>query len=99
MQVCLYSLLPVLPLIVPQKVTVDEVRRMLKSYILPIFDPKTSVAVVVSSPAKAGEISSDFDKAGFKVEERTIEQDEDTDEDMDGDGESDSGSDSQKAMA
>jgi len=56
-----------------QNVTVEEVKETLKKYVLPIFDPATSIAVVVSSPAKADEISENFSKVGYEVERRTLD--------------------------
>jgi len=56
-----------------QLVTVDEVRDALKRYVLPVFDPTTSIAVVVSSPAKAGEIAHHLEGVGYEVERRTLD--------------------------
>ncbi|KAG8906618.1 hypothetical protein FRB99_006488 [Tulasnella sp. 403] len=78
-------------------VTVSDVKEMLKTYILPLFDPATSAAIVVSSPAKASDIASKLEGAGFVVENRLLEasQDEDAESDEEGSGMS-SGDEGQK---
>ena len=45
----------------------------IQKYILPLFNPKTSVGVVVSSPAKSEEIASGLEGLGFEVEKRTLD--------------------------
>lgn len=61
---------------------------MLGQYILPCFQAESSVAVVVSSPAKAGDIAEQFTKAGFDVETRVLDvgADEAESSDSEGDG-------------
>jgi len=54
-------------------VTVDDVKATLKKYILPIFEPSTSFAVVASSPAKAEETKEQLRKAGFDVESKVMD--------------------------
>jgi Zn-dependent M16 (insulinase) family peptidase len=56
-----------------QAVTIDEVKRMLKQYVAPLFDPFSSVAVVVSAPGKCDSISEGLQSVGFEVERRTLE--------------------------
>ena len=58
-----------------QAVTKDDVLRALKTYVLPVFDPSSSVAVVVTAPAKAGEIGEGLKAIGFEVTQRVMEVD------------------------
>ncbi|TCD61425.1 hypothetical protein EIP91_008439 [Steccherinum ochraceum] len=74
-----------------QAVTKEDVIASLKKYFLPLFDPATSVAVVVTGPAKTEEISQGLKQAGFSVENRTLEVDPDEGSEFDG---SESGSES-----
>lgn len=69
---------------------------MFTTYILPLFDPASSIAIVVSSPAKAGEIAEKLGAAGFEVESRAL-QDDGEGSDSEGD-ESGSGSDSEPEL-
>ena len=63
-----------------QAVKKEDVMRCLQEYILKLFKPESSVALVVTAPGKSDEIAEDLGKKGFKVEKRTIEvkDDEDT---------------------
>jgi hypothetical protein len=54
-------------------VNLSEVKESLRKYVLPLFDPSTSVAVVVSAPSKTDEIAQGLESVGFTVEKRTIE--------------------------
>ncbi|EJU02584.1 hypothetical protein DACRYDRAFT_21645 [Dacryopinax primogenitus] len=54
-------------------VTREEVLAAIRKYILPVFDPAHSVAVVVSSPNKAEEITAGLKSAGFDVESRKLD--------------------------
>ncbi|KAG9104560.1 hypothetical protein FRC06_001340 [Ceratobasidium sp. 370] len=72
-----------------QAVDLQSVRTALKTHVLPLFDPATSIAVVVSSPSKAADISDGLKSSGFDVELRTL--DFSGDEDIDDPG-SESGS-------
>ncbi|CAL1695478.1 unnamed protein product [Somion occarium] len=56
-----------------QAVTKEDVLTSLKQHFLPLFDPSSSVAVVVTAPAKAAEINEGLTKAGFDVEQRTLD--------------------------
>ncbi|KAI0080089.1 hypothetical protein K474DRAFT_1590638 [Panus rudis PR-1116 ss-1] len=56
-----------------QAVTKQDVLAVLKQYFLPLFDPASSVAVVVTAPSKAEDIGAGLAKAGFDVEQRTLE--------------------------
>lgn len=63
-----------------QAVKKEDVMRCLQEYILKLFEPESSVALVVTAPGKSDEIAVSLGKKGFKVEKRTIEvkDDEDT---------------------
>ncbi|KAG8907247.1 hypothetical protein FRC01_007752 [Tulasnella sp. 417] len=71
-----------------QAVTIEDVKRVLGQYVLPCFQPDSSVAVVVSSPAKAKDIAEQFTKAGFDVESRVLDvgADDGDGSDSEGDG-------------
>ena len=58
-----------------QAVTKDDVLSVLKTYFLPLFDPATSIAVVVTGPVKADEIGAGLKALGFEVTERVMEID------------------------
>lgn len=91
-----------------QKVTIEDVNNVLRKYYLPLFDPSSSVAVVVTKPSKAQEIGQGLDARGFEVEQRrlfggeteeaTDEDEEATDEDV-GQSESDSEMDSDESRS
>ncbi|KAG9077921.1 hypothetical protein FS749_010151 [Ceratobasidium sp. UAMH 11750] len=75
-----------------QAVDLQGVRAALKTHILPLFDPATSIAVVTSSPSKATDISDGLKSSGFDVELRTL--------DFSGDeGVDDSGSESDSSVS
>jgi len=50
---------------------------MLRRYVLPIFDPASSVAVVACAPGKSDEIIKGFTEFGFTVEKRELKVDAD----------------------
>jgi len=77
-----------------QPVTVEQIRETIKTYILPLFDAKTSAAFVVSAPGKADEIKGALEDVGFVVERRTLEIPDDEMESG-----SDSGDDSDTSMS
>ena len=58
-----------------QAVTKDDVLSALKIYFLPLFDPSSSIAVVVTGPAKADEIGAGLKAVGFEVTQRVMEID------------------------
>ena len=58
-----------------QAVTKDDVLGALKIYFLPLFDPSSSIAVVVTAPAKADEIGAGLRNIGFEVSQRVMEID------------------------
>lgn len=63
----------------------------LRKYVLPLFDPKTSIAVVASAPGKADEIAAGLKSVGYEVEQRSLALN--PDEAADSDSGSESGSD------
>lgn len=62
--------------------TKDDVLRALRKYFLPLFDPSTAVAVVVTAPSKAEEIGKALETRGFAVEQRALEVESDEDSDQ-----------------
>lgn len=42
---------------------------------MPLFDPSSSVAVVVTAPSKVDQTFDELNKAGFVVERRTLDFD------------------------
>jgi Zn-dependent M16 (insulinase) family peptidase len=58
-----------------QAVTKDDVLSVLKIYVLPLFDPSSSIAVVVTGPVKADEIGAGLKDIGFEVTQRVMEID------------------------
>jgi len=78
-----------------QAVKKEDVMRCLKDYVLKLFQPESSVALVVTAPGKSDEISEKLGEKGFKVEKRTIEVQDGEEESEDGESEDGSGSDSE----
>ncbi|KAG8859116.1 hypothetical protein FRB96_004686 [Tulasnella sp. 330] len=78
-----------------QAVTKEDVQRVLKDHVLKLFEPASSVAVVVSSPSKADVIAEQLSSSGFDVERRVLDADEDAEGSQSGSDEdgSDDGSD------
>lgn len=64
-------------------VTLADVQRCLRTYILPIFEPATSVCAVASSPTTANAICVALEKAGYKMEETEMPVGASDDEDND----------------
>ena len=58
-----------------QAVTKDDVLTALKTYFMPLFDPSSSIAVVVTAPAKADEIGAGLKAMGFDVTQRVMKID------------------------
>ncbi|KAJ7254026.1 Metalloenzyme, LuxS/M16 peptidase-like protein [Mycena haematopus] len=58
-----------------QVVTKEDVLGIFRKYFLPLFDASTSVAVVVTAPAKVDGIVEGLAADGFIVEKRTLEID------------------------
>ena len=57
--------------------TIEEVAAALQKYLLPVFDPATSIAVVASAPGKVDEIAKGLTEVGFQVEKRELDVDPD----------------------
>lgn len=70
----------------------------MKEHILPLFDAKTSVAVVVTSPGKVKVTKEGLEKLGFKVEERSVGNIEEGDEESEDESGSESESGSNVSM-
>lgn len=70
--------------------TKDDVLKALKKYVLPLFNPQSSVAVVVSAPGNVDDTAEGLRTLGFKVEKKEVEIDP---EELDG-TDSEDGSDS-----
>ena len=62
-----------------QAVKKEDVMRCLKSYIFKLFQPESSIALVVTAPGKSDEIVEKLGEKGFKVEKRTMEVKDDED--------------------
>ena len=77
-----------------QAVTKDEILDALKKYCLPLFNPESSIDVVVTAPGKVDTTVEGLTTLGFEVEKRAVEVDQDEFEDDNG-SEGDSGSDSE----
>ncbi|PVF99908.1 hypothetical protein CPB86DRAFT_846178 [Serendipita vermifera] len=54
-------------------VTPSQVLEAMKRYVLPLFDPSTSIAVVACAPGKADDIAAGLSSEGFDVEKRTLD--------------------------
>ena len=63
-----------------QEITKEDVLAVLRRYFLPLFDSSSSVAVVVTAPAKAEQVAQELSKIGFDVEQKTLQADEDSEE-------------------
>jgi len=74
-----------------QAVTKEQVLDAFKKYFLPLFDAKTSVAVVVTAPGKVDDTAEALTKFGFEVTKRELEFDPEEME-TDSDSECESGS-------
>ncbi|KAG8846449.1 hypothetical protein FRB91_000790 [Serendipita sp. 411] len=58
-------------------VTPSQVIDAMRRYVLPIFDPTSSVAVVACAPGKVDDIATGLTSEGFDVEKRTLDIDTD----------------------
>lgn len=58
-----------------QSVTKEDVLAALRTHFLPLFDPSQSIAVVVTAPSKAQEISQELTSEGFNVSKRELADD------------------------
>ena len=73
-----------------QAVTKDDVLGAIRTHFLPLFDSSSSVAVVVTAPAKADDIGAGLKAIGFEVTQRVMETDSIDSEDEDSESSSDS---------
>lgn len=78
-----------------QRVTKEDVLAALKKYCVPLFDPASSVAVVVTAPGKADQVAEELGKSGFEVERKTLQAEADEEGEEDGSEEEESGSESE----
>jgi hypothetical protein len=59
-------------LLIPQYVTLEDIRRVIKKYLLPLFSPETSIGAVSVSSGKADEVETGFKEMGFTVERKEL---------------------------
>lgn len=77
-----------------QHVTLADCQAVLQKYILPAFDPATSMCAIVSAPSRVEEIQKSLAQAGYEMERRDLDFGKD-DEDGEASGsDSESGSES-----
>ena len=74
----------------------EDVIAAIQKYFLPLFDPATSVAVVVATPSQVDHIEEGLTKAGLGVEKQTMKVDREGEE-MDECGSSGNGSGNENA--
>lgn len=55
-----------------QAVTTEQVLGALKKYVLPVFDPKQSIAISVSAPGKVDATVEGLKAIGFQVETKEV---------------------------
>jgi Zn-dependent M16 (insulinase) family peptidase len=58
-----------------QAITKEQVLETLRKYFLPLFDPASSIAVVVTAPSKLDGVAEGLADYGFDVERRSLEVD------------------------
>ncbi|KAM0793479.1 hypothetical protein ACM66B_000920 [Microbotryomycetes sp. NB124-2] len=75
-------------------VTVDDIQRVIKEWIAPMFEPSSSIGAVASGLAKMDDIASRFEELGYQVERRTFGKGDES-EDESGSEASGSGSESE----
>lgn len=56
-----------------QDITAQDILRVIKKWIAPIFAADSSIASIASGLAKMDELASSFEKLGYEVERRTFE--------------------------
>ncbi|EWC46282.1 hypothetical protein DRE_04453 [Drechslerella stenobrocha 248] len=70
-------------------ITPDEIRQAMRDVLLPLFDPKTAIAVVTTAPVNTDSLKERFTELGFPVQISSLSQfspkgdGEDDEEDMD----------------
>lgn len=52
--------------------TLDDIRRVIKTYLLPLFSPETSIGAISVSSGKADEVEKGFKDMGFAVERKEL---------------------------
>lgn len=52
--------------------TLDDIRRVIKTYLLPLFSPETSIGAISVSSGKADEVEKGFKDMGFNVERKEL---------------------------
>jgi len=72
-----------------QAVSKEDVLQAFRKHFMPLFDPSSSVAVVVTAPSKIDQAFDGLNKAGFVVERRTLDFDPEELEDGSDEHESD----------
>jgi Zn-dependent M16 (insulinase) family peptidase len=55
-----------------QSVSKEDVLGALKKYFIPLFNSESSIAVVVTAPAKAESIAKSLSSEGFEVTQRSL---------------------------
>lgn len=60
-----------------QNVTAEDILRVIKKWIAPIFNPASSIGAVASGTAKMEELAKHFEDLGYDVERRTFGVDDD----------------------
>jgi hypothetical protein len=53
-------------------VTLDDIKRVIEKYLLPLFSPKTSIGAISVSSGKADEVEKGFKEMGFTVERKEL---------------------------
>jgi hypothetical protein len=56
-----------------QAVSKEDVLQAFRKHLMPLFDPGSSVAVVVTAPSKVDQAFDGLNKIGFVVERRTLD--------------------------
>ncbi|CAO1622067.1 unnamed protein product [Parajaminaea phylloscopi] len=54
-------------------VTLADCERVLRQYVLPVFEPETSICAVVCSPARCEEMQSTLTKLGYDMQKRQLD--------------------------
>ncbi|BGP52658.1 hypothetical protein JCM8202_004813 [Rhodotorula sphaerocarpa] len=73
----------------------EDILRVIKTWIAPIFRPETSISSIALGLAKMDEVVKNFESLGYEVEQRTFEDDDDDSSGSGSDSGSYSGSDSE----
>lgn len=76
-----------------ESVTVEDVQRAIRTYLVPIFDPAQSIGAVAASPEAAGKVKEQLAQAGYHVTLRELATDDVDGEEGSGTGSEEDGSD------